>query len=800
MTYLTTIFSHNTDIKTIDKPFRVIGIDLGTTNSSVAEIVFDSNNPTNLKARCLEIPQETEDTGTYINVIVPSFVAIYNGKVFVGEGAKRLCAKSQDLNLIQYQNLFYECKNDMGTLRTYHRAPEGFRSAPEIGAKILDFLFKSALEYSDIPIKKVVITVPASFQSAQRNDTLKAGNLANIEIRDGDLLDEPVSAFLDYLFLQNNQLNPSDFKKPKNLLIFDFGGGTCDVAIFSVKLAGQSSPLEISPLSVSRYHRLGGGDIDKAILYEILIPQLAEQNNISIYEFSYEDKKIRIEPQLLATAESLKIGLCNEISRLKGFNKYDKMDKNQIYYKLPGSYPCKLPNKTLYLRQPVINAYQFEKVLNPFLDTDFLYARETEYRLTLSIFAPLIDAVDRAKLDKEDIDFCLLVGGSSLIPQVVDAIANFFPNAKILKYNNKEDIQLAVAKGAAYHALSLYLTGRSLIQQVCHDSIYLRTESGYVELIPSGARLPYPPDGQKNKNYDTAIPETMIDGILKLKLELYRGEEKALLYSTIWEIPGPINKGDQLILEYRYNQNQILELEITHEKTGRKYSCTIENPLTNVVNPHETKLKIAQLEEDLRTSKVPTTPQKIKELADMYAEIGQKEKAIDFYKRVLKAKNKPDAEILNKIGILYGEIGDYEKQEKFYLEASKVSGMWNGPIFNLALSYYHRKLYDKAISILDPILDKEDEGPYFVLRAMLAEGKQDKTGKKKFLKESLKHFGPLKTLDDWELGWYLTAQTMLGNDGECKKAKEEQKRRQNKEMVHIEEGVLPIIQTGIKKA
>ncbi|MCX7771099.1 MAG: Hsp70 family protein [Proteobacteria bacterium] len=786
------------NISSIDKPFRVIGIDLGTTNSSVAEIIFDNKNPSVLKPRCLEIEQET-NTGIYVNVIVPSVVAILQNKIFVGEGAKRLCAKAPELGLLQNKNLFYECKNDMGILKTYHKAPEGFRSASEISSKILDFLYKSAISYSDIPIKKVVITVPASFQSAQRNDTVKAGSLAKIEITDGDLLDEPISAFLDYLF-SSDEINPSDFKTPKNLLIFDFGGGTCDVAIFSVQFKSGYSPLEVSPLSVSRYHRLGGGDIDKAILYEILIPQLAEQNNISVKDFSYEDKKLYIEPQLLAIAESLKIGISNEISGLKGFNKYEKTDKKSIFYRLPGTYNCFVNNKNLTLKQPTINAEQFEEILEPFLDTDLLYARETEYRLTLSIFAPLVDAVDRAKLDKESIDYCLLVGGSSLIPQVVDAIGDYFKNAKILKYNSKEDTQLAVAKGAAYHALSLYLTGKSLIKQVCHDSIYLKTENGYVELIPKGAVLPFPAKDVKNKNYDTAIPETVIIGDLNLQLEICKGEEKENLFKAIWKIKGPVNRGEQLILEYSYNQNQILELDIIHEKSGIKYNCQIENPLTNVVNPNTERLKIAQIEEDLRTNKIPATPEKIRELADLYSEIGQKEKAIDFYKKVLQAKGKPNSEILNKIGILYGEIRDYEKEEKFYIEASKISGSWKGPIFNLALSYKNRKMYDKGIAILDPVLNQVDEGPYFVLRAMLAEGKDDEEGRKKYLEQSLKYFGPLTTLDDWELGWYLTAQNMLGNNKEYEKAKDEQKRRQNKQITYTtEEGILPIIKTGIKK-
>jgi len=87
----------------------------------------------------------------------------------------------------------------MGIQKTYHMAPKGFKSAAEIGGKVLEFLYKASLSDNDTPIDRVVITVPASFQGAQRSDTIKAAELAGLKLSDGDLLDEPVAAFLDYL-------------------------------------------------------------------------------------------------------------------------------------------------------------------------------------------------------------------------------------------------------------------------------------------------------------------------------------------------------------------------------------------------------------------------------------------------------------------------------------------------------------------------------------------------------------------------------------------------------------------------
>ena len=79
-----------------------------------------------------------------------------------------------------------------------------------------------------------------------------------------------------------------------------------------------------------------------------------------------------------------------------------------------------------------MTAEQFETVLEPFLDTELLYAKETEYQLTCSIFAPLQDALERAGLRPSEVNLCLLVGGSSLIPQVKTAVAQYFRAAKVL--------------------------------------------------------------------------------------------------------------------------------------------------------------------------------------------------------------------------------------------------------------------------------------------------------------------------------------------------------------------------------
>jgi molecular chaperone DnaK (HSP70) len=569
------------------RPMRVLGIDLGTTNSTVAEIVWQPSQ-TDVAVRCLEVDQETL-SGTYTHLLVPSAVAIHDGKMIVGEGAKRLLARAAELGLERDKTLFLECKNDMGVRRTYHKAPGGFRCAAEIGSKVLSFLKEAATAHDRAPADRTVVTVPASFQAPQRLDTVKAAKLAGISVSGGDLLDEPIAAFIDYLMLKPDDIIES-LKTPRKLLVFDFGGGTCDVAILQLGHRA-SGGLQVSPLAVSRYHRLGGGDIDRAIVFEVLLPQILDQNDLKPQDLTFEDKKHFIEPAYLAVAEALKIGLCTEINRLDSFGQYANADKDTIVKKQPGLHPCQLNGRALKLHSPSLTAAQFEALLAPFLEHELLYARETEYRLTCSIFAPVQDALDRSGLAPTDLDFVLLVGGSSLIPQVAQAVARFFPKARFLAYPDRDSLQVAIARGAAWHSLALALYGHSLFRVATHDRIAIRTSSGAFELIPKGSPLPFPDDqGSWAKTYRLAVPETSLLEPVDLLVEIVASEvgQERTLGSATWEIPAPIAAGDNLCLQYRIDENQVLEFKLTLAAADddNPFIGRIENPLSNVVNPH----------------------------------------------------------------------------------------------------------------------------------------------------------------------------------------------------------------------
>lgn len=781
----------------------MLGIDLGTTNSTTAEIRWDPARPESPRARCLEVDQETLE-GKYTHVLVPSVVALHGGRTVVGEGAKRIRARMEPLGLARERDIFWECKNDIGVRKTYGRAPEGFRSAADIAGHVLRFLHEAALAQDDRPVERVVVTVPASFQAAQRADTVRAAQLAGLSLQGGDLLDEPLAAFLDYL-VTNGAAAFSDAARGRNLLVFDFGGGTCDVAIFTIEPSESGSPIRVSPRTVSRYHRLGGGDIDAAIVYEVLLPQLLQQNGLTPLELGYREKKHVLEPALLGLAEALKIGLCIQIRRLQRFGKYDGADKAAVVKVQPGTQTIRVGELPLRLQAPRITAAQFETLLTPFFDQDLLYARETEYRLTGSIFAPIEDALNRAGIDRGGVHYALLVGGSSLIPQLEAAVSRYLPNASILSYTEPDAVQTAVARGAAYHALALSRFGRGLVEPICCDSMSIRTASGLSTLVPAGSALPYPRAGFHHDR-SLALPRTNVLGeTLRVEVVSGSGPQERVVIRELWHIPASVSEGQPLELTCRLDENQVLDLalRLADSPDTPLFARQAENPISNVVNPQVERQRIAEREEDVRTGQVPAEriADVMKELGESYGEIGQKEKAVDYLKEALRRRGRPDAELLNRIAALYGDLRDWDRAEKFYREAASA-GNWSGPLFNLALSQRSRGMHSSALETIDEAIGRQRLAPYVVLRGLIAESLGQATERERSLREGFSSFrSPLYTLGDWELGWYLTAAVALGNDAGAAQAREEQKKRCGSERDGgPAEGLLPIVSPAIERS
>ena len=324
---------------------KIIGIDLGTTNSAVA--VLEGN-----EAKIIANPEGNRTT--------PSVVAFKNGEIQVGEVAKR--------QAVTNPNTIASIKRHMGETG-YKVEIEGKSYTPqEISAMILQYLKGYAEEYLGEKVEKAVITVPAYFNDAQRQATKDAGRIAGLEVE--RIVNEPTAAALAY------GLDKVDHEE--KILVFDLGGGTFDVSILEL---GDGV---FDVLSTAGDNHLGGDDFDQKII-DFLVEEFQRDNGIDL-----SSDKMAMQ-RLKDAAEKAK---------------KDLSGVSQTQISLP--FISAGAAGPLHLEVTLTRA-KFDQL------THDLVERTKE---------PVRRALADAGLTASDIDQVLLVGGSTRIPAVVEAVRN----------------------------------------------------------------------------------------------------------------------------------------------------------------------------------------------------------------------------------------------------------------------------------------------------------------------------------------------------------------------------------------
>lgn len=369
---------------------KIIGIDLGTTNSCVA--VMEGGQPT-------VIPNSEGGRTT------PSVVAFKDNERLVGQVAKRQAVANPEKTVISI-------KREMGT--NYKVNIDGKQYSPEeISAMILSKLKADAEAYLGQPVTQAVITVPAYFNDSQRQATKNAGKIAGLEVL--RIINEPTAAALAY------GLDKQDRKNQK-ILVFDLGGGTFDVSILEI----GDGVFEV--LSTNGNTRLGGDDFDNRIM-NLLVEEFKKENGIDLSQ-----DKLAMQ-RLKEAAEKAKIELST-------------------------------------LTQTTISL--------PFITADATGPKHLEYTLTRAKFESMIsdlvdetlvctrNAIKDAGISKSDISNVVLVGGSTRVPCVVDALAKEIPVQPFKGINPDEcvaigaSIQAGVLGGEVKDVLLLDVTPLSL--------------------------------------------------------------------------------------------------------------------------------------------------------------------------------------------------------------------------------------------------------------------------------------------------------------------------------------------------
>tara|TARA_Y100000310_G_C20647838_1_gene797648 strand:- start:202 stop:2067 length:1866 start_codon:yes stop_codon:yes gene_type:complete len=367
---------------------KVIGIDLGTTNSAVA--VIEGNSP--------GIILNEEGTRT-----TPSVVGFSeSGELLVGAIARRQA-------VINPENTIYSVKRFMGSTykeisKEAKRMPyEIFKTSagvtaikikgkeyapPEISARILQKLKRAAEKHLGEDVTEAVITVPAYFNDAQRQATKDAGKIAGLEVR--RIINEPTAAALAYGLDKN---------KDELIAVYDFGGGTFDISVLEV------SENVVEVISTAGDTRLGGDNVDEAII-EHLLNTFQKDTGMDISKDPSALQRIK------EAAEKAKVELSSTV----------ESEINLPFITADATGPKHLVIK--------ITRAKLEQMIEPIIKKTFTACRRV-----------LKDAGKKAK----DIDQVILVGGSTRIPKVAEAVTKFFGKEPNRSVNPDEVVALGAA-------------------------------------------------------------------------------------------------------------------------------------------------------------------------------------------------------------------------------------------------------------------------------------------------------------------------------------------------------------------
>ena len=491
---------------------KVIGIDLGTTNSCVA--VLENGEP--------QIIANSEGMRT-----TPSVVAFTKGgERIVGEPAKRQAVTNAD-------NTVISIKTHMGT--DYKVSAEGKEYTPqEISAIILQKLKADAESYLGQPVKEAVITVPAYFTDAQRQATKDAGRIAGLDVK--RIINEPTAAALAY--------GMDKLDQDKKILVFDLGGGTFDVSILEI----GDGTFEV--LATAGNNRLGGDDFDKVII-DYLAEEFKKAEGVDL-----RDDNMALQ-RLKEAAEKAK----KELSSTMSSN-------------------INLPFITATASGP--------KHMN--IDLSRAKFDELTHHLVEKTMEPTKRALSDAGLSVSEIDDVLLVGGSTRIPAVQEAVKKFIGKEPHKGINPDE----CVAAGAAIQAG--VLTGEVndlLLLDVTPLSLGIETMGNVMtKIIERNTTIPT----KKSQVFSTAADnQTAVD------IHVLQGERSMAYDNTtlgrfqLSEIP-PAPRGiPQIEVTFDIDANGIVHVTAKDLGTGKEQKVTITSGTNLSEEEIEKKVKEAEM-------------------------------------------------------------------------------------------------------------------------------------------------------------------------------------------------------------
>ncbi len=559
-----------------------IGIDFGTSTTVASYIKLDDSGTT-IVVEPIQVSQIKSDGRSSRYHLIPSCIALNpsDGTVLFGVGAKDLQYQLKE-GVDVWSSFKMQLGENIGPTYRNTKLRQGnndivIENAQDATKEFFKFLHSGLSDFikkNQLPEEiALAVTVPASFEANQRRDLMIAMESAGFQIDESCLIDEPNAAFLS--ILHNSWTENASFadflkRESRNILVFDFGAGTCDISILRISIV--DGLVKSKNLSISKFFALGGNDIDRAIAEEILLPQMMTQSLLDTGITSEQTETIII-PRLMPIAERLKIQ-CSKMLTLKGFSIVsDCLTLNETITEQSIS-DLIIGKNILKLSSPTIKLSDFAKIMETFIDVvEDTNEFDEPSENNKSIFSPMYSALRKANLEKDALHSIIFIGGSSESPIVQGAIKNHF--GRFVEALVPRDLRTHVSQGAAFHSFAHHAFGTNVIQPITSESIMLVTANGGLEtILVSGSEVP-----TKEPYLSRFVVPRDGQSVLELPI-CVSSEDKILHVVQVNPIKGQsFNKGQEVLLQSCMTANKILEVEVTID--GVRTQCEQLNPLSN---------------------------------------------------------------------------------------------------------------------------------------------------------------------------------------------------------------------------